>query len=116
MLFWLKFYVYCSLLVGRFINRYRIRWSFFAQTSLLVSTLQIAADMLGARASPAQKIPHRLRHRIYETAHLVKGEFQFLFRLCVPEILPHLAPLVAVGAGFASVAMVGEGFVNDAPG
>ena len=33
-------------------------------------TLQITADMLGARALPARKIPRRLRHRIYAHHHL----------------------------------------------
>jgi hypothetical protein len=32
-------------------------------------TSQIAADMLGARALSARKIPRRLRERIYEAAH-----------------------------------------------
>jgi hypothetical protein len=32
-------------------------------------TLQITADVLGARALPAQKIPRRLRHRVYAHDH-----------------------------------------------
>ena len=40
-------------------------------------TLQITADMLGARALPARKTPRRLRHRIYAHDHLVGRAAEF---------------------------------------
>ena len=39
-------------------------------------TLQITADMLGARALPARKTPRRLRHRIYAHHHLATSSRQ----------------------------------------
>jgi hypothetical protein len=58
------------LLVGHFINTVTYSVVLF-RVDFVARSSRITADMLLALASSARIIPRRLRHRIYETAHLV---------------------------------------------